>query len=620
MIGHFPKPYKDELYYSILARYHNHSMNISKSQTLLELTGKYRAINLELPLGLDYFVSVVKPFSNMYSKDYFIDNHTVIPFVKPFKKEKWFNRPINRSLKSSHLFDMSERRKEDVTSKEYIYYCSNCLKEQFEMYGEGYWNRIHQIPGVYVCTKHCNALNQLSNQHHLRDLEFIIPERKDIKCSEKIYCDDVMEALINLAKDVEYVTRMNYGSLSNEFLFQKYKTLLEIKGIAYPARQRQKKLINQMLDFYPEKFLELLNSSFHKDEKSTWLNCLNDHNKSIVRLHPIRHLLLMRFLCDSARNFFEEEYVYEPFGRGPWICMNPLAPHYLQNVIEKVNIDFNNFQRVITGEMICGCGFGYRLKEPEKSPLELKHFNNRIIQKGHVWDRKINDFLNEKLTIKEIALRTKMNRDTITRIIKNSTIKNNEIKRAEKIRQRNEKTNEYRKIWLEIRLIYPNYSRSKLKQVNKKVYEWLWKLDKDWFNQNSPPSIMGANSKIKKYSFEEDSFFLHKAKNLILKWPEYEDMKMGLVRKSRHKLLTLLGLKENNYEKTYPLTADYIETNQESISEFQKRRVNNILEVKYKYKRVTVAQVAAAAHIQKQEKEVSEFIGYIVEQHNNSLP
>ena len=63
MVAYFPKPYKDELYYSILARYHNHSENEFKSQTLMELTGRYRDINIELPVGLDYLVSEVKLFS-----------------------------------------------------------------------------------------------------------------------------------------------------------------------------------------------------------------------------------------------------------------------------------------------------------------------------------------------------------------------------------------------------------------------------------------------------------------------------------------------------------------------------------------------------------------------------
>ncbi len=44
-----------------------------------------------------------------------------------------------------------------------------------------------------------------------------------------------MDCLINLAKYVEYIIKMNFDTFSSEDFFQKYKTLIEIKGIAYPV-------------------------------------------------------------------------------------------------------------------------------------------------------------------------------------------------------------------------------------------------------------------------------------------------------------------------------------------------------------------------------------------------
>ena len=622
MIAYFPKPYKDELYYSILARYHYHSGNEFKSQTLNELTGRYIDVNIELPVGLDYMVSKVKLFSNQYTKDYFVNSHTVIPFVKIFKNEEWTKESINYSLKASVLFDLSERKKGDVESKKNLYYCSDCFKEQFNMYGEAYWNRIHQIPGIFVCTNHRTVLNLLS-RHSLRDKEFIIPKLDDITQSNNIYSVEVMDCLINLTRDVEYIINMNFEPFSREYFFQKYKTLIELKGIAYPTKKRYQKLCDLMLDYYPIEFLELLNSSFKRTDNLSWLSSLNGKGYKFDKLHPIRHLLLMRLLCGSARNFFEKEYSYEPFGKGPWICMNPLADHYLQNVVTEVDIRIHESYRVVRGDMRCSCGFVYRLMGEEKSPLEVKKINGRIVEKGHVWDQKFNEFIERKLPLKEIATHTNMGVETVRRILKRHNLNNEEIEEAKKIRKKIEKTSEYKNIWINLRMKYPDYTRVQLIKLNRKVYNWLRKYDKEWIESNSPESNVGKNCKVKKYSFDEDIVFLRKAEKLILEWPDYEKLKNSLVRKSKNRLLSMLGLKRTCFERAYPLTAEYIESHQELICDFQKRRVISIIENRFNNERVTVAQVAITANVAEivraGEKEISEFIIKEVELHNNNL-
>ncbi len=106
---------------------------------------------------------------------------------------------------------------------------------------------------------------------------------------------------------------------------------MEIKGIAYPVLQRENRLKSLMTSYYPPEFLEILNSDLNN---SSWLPKFTS-NKIVNNLHPIRHLLLMRLLSGSARDFYENEYLYKPFGTGPWICMNPLADHYLKKVVKK---------------------------------------------------------------------------------------------------------------------------------------------------------------------------------------------------------------------------------------------------------------------------------------------
>lgn len=100
MIGYFPTPYEDELYYSIIARYHIHVGNTSRKQTNKELFGKKVSFNLESPVGLAHLVSLTNTFSQKYTKEYFINHHTLVPFVKPFKNEEWYEQICKSEFKN----------------------------------------------------------------------------------------------------------------------------------------------------------------------------------------------------------------------------------------------------------------------------------------------------------------------------------------------------------------------------------------------------------------------------------------------------------------------------------------------------------------------------------------
>ncbi|WP_156323933.1 hypothetical protein [Bacillus sp. JCM 19034] len=54
MIGYFPHPYKDEVIYSIIARYHHHMRNKSKYYTFEELFSKKVSLNTEYINNVNY--------------------------------------------------------------------------------------------------------------------------------------------------------------------------------------------------------------------------------------------------------------------------------------------------------------------------------------------------------------------------------------------------------------------------------------------------------------------------------------------------------------------------------------------------------------------------------------
>ena len=55
-------------------------------------------------MGLAHLVSQINIFSKEFTKEYFINQHTVIPFVKPFKSEEWNEKIYKSDFKNLYIF------------------------------------------------------------------------------------------------------------------------------------------------------------------------------------------------------------------------------------------------------------------------------------------------------------------------------------------------------------------------------------------------------------------------------------------------------------------------------------------------------------------------------------
>ncbi|MBD2498895.1 TnsD family Tn7-like transposition protein [Nostoc sp. FACHB-280] len=84
MIGWFPDPYPDELFYSVCARYFERMSYSNEIYVTQELFGKkLTSLNVYLANNLDYLIKHL-PSGHCYKADYLIDNHTLLPFCSPF--------------------------------------------------------------------------------------------------------------------------------------------------------------------------------------------------------------------------------------------------------------------------------------------------------------------------------------------------------------------------------------------------------------------------------------------------------------------------------------------------------------------------------------------------------
>ena len=150
----FPTPYPDEILYSVLCRYHSRSGKPSVLQTNLEIWGKRYGKRLYLPDGIEYFACEIPKSANLTAERFIYEN-TIFPWLTPFLPEERADTLFGAMRYGhSNTYNIIGFSKAFKTQPRYLRYCNQCIEYDVNRYGEAYWHRVHQLPGVYVCPDH----------------------------------------------------------------------------------------------------------------------------------------------------------------------------------------------------------------------------------------------------------------------------------------------------------------------------------------------------------------------------------------------------------------------------------------------------------------------------------
>lgn len=606
----FPSPYPDELLYSILARYHLRSGNISFKATMEDAFGTKNATAIiELPSNLNALISNL-PLNAEYTADYLIDNHTLFSFYAAFLPPKRSKSVRNSMMKRNGkgIYGKTGIMASSVVSNQFFRFCPLCNEEDKERYGELYWHRIHQIPGVLVCPKHQVILSDSKvplkgynkHQYVTASEENCIKQDCVVACSDK-----TMLHLIKLAKDVEFLLNSHLQRRTTEWFHKQYQAKLIEKGFAtVNGSIRQKKLTEEFVQFYGEEFLILVQSKIEIGSDNNWLtNMVRRKNKTS---HPIRHLLLARFLGITISDLFYEQLTYKPFGDGPWPCLNPAAEHYLKPVVKQLTISYNNDTKKPVGTFSCECGFIYVRTGPDVTE-ESQYKVGRIKEFGHVWEAKLRELVEKRLSLRQTA--NLMGADPKT--VKKYAVKlgletywekrsNRELFRVKRSSiSTAEKKDYYRKEWLKLMNNYPDKSKTELRQLNKAVYTWLYRNDKEWLQLNSPePRYTYKNTRVDWNKRDKEILARVKVvvEEMLNSTQKPERITVNLIGSK----LGIRGLLEKHLDKM-SLTKQYLDSVKESRRDFQLRRIKwAVMEVEQEGQELKLWKILRKAGIRKE--------------------
>jgi hypothetical protein len=422
MLSFFPKPYPDEILYSILARYHIRSGNMSLKLTMQELLmPTMRSLPADLPCNLDALVAKLALISKI-TIEAIVQKHTLYPFYAAFLPSERAQQVLQamRSNDGGSIHSKVGIRASLVSVPRYFRFCPQCLQDDQKAYGELYWHRTHQVPGVLICPHHAEALQESTvpiqglNRH-----EYVAAARDNCLTTpsgQQPLGHKALDSLHLLAQDACFLLKNELPSRDAKWFRQQYISLLIEQGLATATgRVHQRELLSQFLFFYSRDILELLDSSVDFQDEHNWLTgIVRKHRQTF---HPLRHLLMLRFLGVSVTEFFQEDYSYKPFGAGPWLCLNAAAKHYLKPKITDLSISLCCDTKKPVGTFTCSCGFIYCRTGPDQAEDDTRRIG-KIKAVGSVWQQKLRHLVEvEQLGLRKTARQLQVDPRTINRYV-----------------------------------------------------------------------------------------------------------------------------------------------------------------------------------------------------------
>ncbi len=390
MIGHFPTPYPDELFYSICARFDERMRYPEYYQSAKVLVSEYPSgIRIDLPNNLNHLIAALPP-GHRFSVDQLIDQHTFLPFYSPFLA-------ADRCAALRHQMMVGNRRtmrshlppwERTVALPAWFKVCWACIDDDRARFGECYWHRVHQVPGVQVCPLHLTWLHNTDVPLRRLSGTFCTAEKAigGLDQAQVQRPSSLFKPCLEYAREVAWLLAHGRDVPYDPHLDDRYRGEFVRQGyLSFPHCVFQRDALTVAFrQYYSAAFLELVQSSHDDYDTQDWLQNLLPYRLAIQ--HPLQHLLLVQFLGYTLNEFLALPSEFNPFGTGPWPCLNPTCKHYRQLRVTECDVSYEFGPRhAPIGTFTCVCGFAYSRSRADAAPGN--EFRRRqIIAYGPVWE------------------------------------------------------------------------------------------------------------------------------------------------------------------------------------------------------------------------------------------
>jgi Tn7-like transposition protein D/TniQ len=503
MLGTFPDPYPDELLYSVFARFSARVRYPAEQSVLKDLFGTIHvAASVHFPGHLEYLTAAL-PAATGYTSDYLIDNHTCLPFFEPFLTKGRVRQVREQMYKTGHsIYVLLGIVGSHIPQPRWLRLCPQCIVEDRQHYGECYWHRVHQVPGVEVCPIHqdalspspiraCNSLARplfVSAEHTVRSLTLHPFEAAPAH----------HQHLLPIAQDIQWLLSERMGPFDLQTLHQLYLKQLVVLGFAsHQSKQVDMKgLVRAFKSFYPPELLKSFSCELDETVKRDWVGRLLKEQRH--QYHPLRHLLLIHFLGYTAEAFFALDPEEKPFGDGPWPCLNPASDHYLEKRIQEYHVSSVKSvkKRPPVATFSCSCGFVYSRSGPDTS--EKERFRcEKILSFGSLWETRLRQLWEDPtVSFERIVTDLKSTHFLVKRQVARLGLASaSQTQRQITLGPKHQPTQpmtwvvdqarreDAREKWLRMMQEHPDMRRAELGNEGLRIYQWLRRNDLEWLNE-----------------------------------------------------------------------------------------------------------------------------------------
>lgn len=353
-----PKLHREELFYSLAARYHRHTMNPAYTATNEEVFGR-RSLRatFDLPSHLPYFAGRA-PNRPELAPEALALGHTHLPYYTAFLPAAKRQDALSRMVAGhSSLHIWLGLNAFVVPQVAVLRFCPECCRIMDEQEGELWWMRAHQLPGVLVCPEHGCSLRTSGVDMWTRGQHgFSAATRSNCPPDAEPVVEDaspqVMERLRLVAVASAALLTSPGEMESFADLTAYYRRRLFDAGL---CKSKNHVDVPRLLDAFSAFWggaLKLLPGVIDPSTGfENWLLELCRTQRKAT--HPLLHILLRLFLNAQPRHV-------SIFGAGPWRCPNPEAGHGDRATIVEVK-ESTQKQGVRQGLFECPCGYAYTM-------------------------------------------------------------------------------------------------------------------------------------------------------------------------------------------------------------------------------------------------------------------
>ncbi len=431
MLGTFPELLPDELLYSGFARHQaTFGYLVGTLKKSLFSTVNVTA-TIDLPGHLGAFVSRL-PSADVYSVDYLIRNHTMLPYYEPFvpasRASLAREAMCSNRIRGVHFYLNATHS--TLPNPPFLRFCKLCAEENQRAYGVAYWHRTHQAPGVLMCPTHKTGLVNSSIERSLRKERgrYYMLSNEVMAASSAISVPESEERhLLQIAANTSFTLNESAVVGDLQRLHERYRYFLNLRGwIGKSGRIQAQGLEEAFVEFYSEAFLEALKTPvLNAGTGDSWVARLFQLPD---RAHPpLRHFLAMGFLGYSAAEVYtglrevgKEDADSEeiPSGmRGAVYsspCRNPFCDRYDKEKVRATNAPEGAPRKVTVKCPECGFAYDFDANCPRIYAIR---------NVGPRWEAHVRQMIAEGDRTKcQIAEAAEISPDTFDRVLARSNV------------------------------------------------------------------------------------------------------------------------------------------------------------------------------------------------------